>query len=105
MTSKPGFNIPKQCVVTGGSGFVGQRLVEMLVERGATRVVSFDKMPKPKGASDSPTIIYVEGDLTELGLDPTRLVPHSLRVGAQARSRCTLMSVGCSKAGGTPWEA
>jgi nucleoside-diphosphate-sugar epimerase len=28
--------------VTGGSGFVGRRLVEMLVERGASRVVSLD---------------------------------------------------------------
>eukprot|EP00420_Gonyaulax_spinifera_P029547 CAMPEP_0197879778 /NCGR_PEP_ID=MMETSP1439-20131203/7774_1 /TAXON_ID=66791 /ORGANISM="Gonyaulax spinifera, Strain CCMP409" /LENGTH=62 /DNA_ID=CAMNT_0043499305 /DNA_START=58 /DNA_END=243 /DNA_ORIENTATION=+ len=27
--------VPKRCVVTGGTGFVGQRLVEMLVERGA----------------------------------------------------------------------
>ena len=27
--------VPKTCVVTGSSGFVGQRLVEMLVERGA----------------------------------------------------------------------
>ena len=27
------------CVVTGGSGFVGQRLVEMLVERGAKKYV------------------------------------------------------------------
>ena len=33
---------PRVCVVTGGSGFVGQRLVEMLLERGAERVVSFD---------------------------------------------------------------
>ena len=46
----PGFrNIPLRCLVTGGSGFVGQRLVEMLVERGAKRVVSFDIAPKPKG--------------------------------------------------------
>ena len=27
--------VPKKCVVTGGLGFVGQRLVETLVERGA----------------------------------------------------------------------
>ena len=33
-------------VVTGGTGFVGQRLVEMLLERGAKRVVSFDIVPK-----------------------------------------------------------
>jgi len=32
----------KQFAVTGGSGFVGRRVVEMLVERGASRVVSFD---------------------------------------------------------------
>jgi FlaA1/EpsC-like NDP-sugar epimerase len=37
---------PKKCMVTGGTGFVGQRLVEMLVERGADRVVSFDIVPK-----------------------------------------------------------
>jgi uncharacterized protein YbjT (DUF2867 family) len=28
-----------KCAVTGGSGFVGRRLVEMLVEQGAARVV------------------------------------------------------------------
>ena len=38
---------PAVCVVTGGTGFVGQRLVEMLVERGAERVVSFDIVPPP----------------------------------------------------------
>lgn len=30
--------MPKRCVVTGGLGFVGQRLVETLVERGAEQV-------------------------------------------------------------------
>ena len=39
-----------RCCVTGGSGFVGQRLVEMLVERGAERVVSFDILPQPPTA-------------------------------------------------------
>jgi nucleoside-diphosphate-sugar epimerase len=63
--SKPGFdNIPAACCVTGGSGFVGQRLVEMLVERGCKRVVSFDISPKPKGAMENPKIEYVQGDLT-----------------------------------------
>jgi len=39
--------VPAHCVVTGSSGFVGQRLVEMLVERGAKTVVAFDIAPKP----------------------------------------------------------
>lgn len=39
--------VPKNCVVTGSSGFVGQRVVEMLIERGAQRVVAFDISPKP----------------------------------------------------------
>lgn len=49
-----------KCVVTGGSGFTGQRLVEMLVERGAARVVSFDIAPKPPGASEHPAIEYLQ---------------------------------------------
>lgn len=57
--------IPKSCVVTGGSGFVGQRLCEMLVERGCGRVVSFDISPKPKGALECPEIEYFRGDLTK----------------------------------------
>jgi len=44
---------------------VGQRLVEMLVERGAERVVSFDIAPKPKDALDDPRIVYMQGDLTK----------------------------------------
>lgn len=65
--TKPGFNAPRgaKCAVTGGSGFVGQRLVEMLVERGASKVISFDVLPKPKGASGSNKIEYVQGDLTD----------------------------------------
>lgn len=61
---KPGWNVPKTCLVTGGSGFVGQRLVEMLVERGAEHVVSFDISPKPKNAMESPNIKYIQGDIT-----------------------------------------
>ena len=30
--------VPGVCVVTGGTGFVGQRLVEMLAQRGAKKV-------------------------------------------------------------------
>jgi nucleoside-diphosphate-sugar epimerase len=66
-STAPGFTkIPKSCVVTGGSGFVGQRLVEMLVERGCQRVISFDIAPKPKDASSDPKITYIQGDITKI---------------------------------------
>lgn len=57
--------VPANCVVTGASGFVGQRLVEMLVERGAKRVVSFDILPQPPTAWQDPRIEYVQGDLRD----------------------------------------
>ena len=47
---------------------MGRRLVEMLAERGAKRVVSFDVAPKPKGAKDAINgckIDYVQADLTK----------------------------------------
>eukprot|EP01041_Mallomonas_annulata_P008786 gene8786-18173_t len=61
-----GFNVPKRCAVTGGSGFVGQRLVEMLVERGAEFVVSFDISPKPRDCLERPEISYIKGDITKI---------------------------------------
>ncbi|KAF8277861.1 NAD(p)-dependent steroid dehydrogenase-like protein [Trypanosoma cruzi] len=59
--------VPQVCVVTGGTGFVGMRLVEMLVERGAERVVSFDIVPveKTAGAWRHPSIQYVVGDIAD----------------------------------------
>lgn len=57
-------NFPTNCLVTGGGGFVGQRLVEMLVERGATNVVAFDIAPKPANALNQPEVRYIQGDLT-----------------------------------------
>ena len=57
--------VPAHCVVTGGTGFVGQRLVEMLIERGAERVIAFDIVPKPEGAWDHPNITYVVGDIRD----------------------------------------
>eukprot|EP00927_Polykrikos_kofoidii_P065363 TRINITY_DN6111_c0_g2_i1.p1 TRINITY_DN6111_c0_g2~~TRINITY_DN6111_c0_g2_i1.p1 ORF type:complete len:400 (+),score=59.42 TRINITY_DN6111_c0_g2_i1:140-1339(+) len=55
--------VPANCVVTGGNGFVGSRLVEMLVERGAKRVVSFDIIPRPAGSWEHASIVHVQGDL------------------------------------------
>ncbi|KDO32095.1 hypothetical protein SPRG_03315 [Saprolegnia parasitica CBS 223.65] len=58
--------VPSVCVVTGGTGFVGQRVVEMLVERGATKVISFDIVPKPaSGFWEHPSIEYVVGDIAD----------------------------------------
>ncbi|CCW71228.1 unnamed protein product [Phytomonas sp. Hart1] len=58
--------VPKRCVVTGGTGFVGTRLVEMLIERGAEHVISFDIVPKEKGIGiwDHPSISYIVADIT-----------------------------------------
>ena len=56
--------LPQNCTVTGGMGFVGRRLVEMLVERGAERVVAFDIAPKPADAGDDQRIVWMQGDLT-----------------------------------------
>lgn len=49
-TTKAGFQSPKDCnaIVTGSSGFVGARLVEMLLERGAKTVIAFDLVAPSK---------------------------------------------------------
>ena len=57
--------VPALCIITGGTGFVGLRLVEMLVERGAQKVVSFDIVPPPKNAWQHPNIEYRIGDITD----------------------------------------
>jgi len=58
--------------VTGGSGFVGRRLVEMLVERGASKVVSFDIAPvnpdpllQVLNEEQLAKVDYVVGDITK----------------------------------------
>lgn len=59
--------VPRKCVVTGGTGFVGTRLVEMLIERGAEKVVSFDIVPMEKAVlawADS-RIEYIVGDISK----------------------------------------
>ncbi|EDQ92651.1 uncharacterized protein MONBRDRAFT_13409 [Monosiga brevicollis MX1] len=61
-----GDSVPAHCCVTGGTGFVGQRLVEMLLERGAKRVVSFDIVPPPKAHWEHPNVEYVIGDICDV---------------------------------------
>lgn len=56
---------PRVCLVTGGTGFVGQRLVEMLVERGAERVISFDIVPPHDNCWKHEAIEYVVGDISD----------------------------------------
>ena len=53
------------CVVTGGSGFVGSRLVEMLVERGAASVKSFDLAGAPEFSKPDPKVTFVQGNITD----------------------------------------
>lgn len=53
------------CVVTGSTGLCGQRLVEMLIERGARKVVAFDFAPKPADALASERVQYVKGDICD----------------------------------------
>ena len=52
--SNPGFEtIPgSRCLVTGSSGLVGSRLMEMLLERGAKSVVGFDLRKPPEGVEE-----------------------------------------------------
>ncbi len=57
--------VPDVCVVTGGTGFVGTRLVEMLVERGAARVVSLDIVPPPEDVWRHPNVEWRIGNITD----------------------------------------
>ena len=61
--------VPKRCVVTGGTGFVGLRLVEMLVERGADKVISFDIVPPPANAWTHPKIEWRIGDICDKSVE------------------------------------
>ena len=66
-SEKPEFqnSVPKVCAVTGGTGFVGARLVEMLVERGAEKVRCLDIVPPPASAWKDPRIEYIVGDICD----------------------------------------
>lgn len=51
----------KKCLVTGGSGFVGRHIVELLLEVGS-QVTVFDVI-EPKPEDRLPTVTYIKGDL------------------------------------------
>ena len=72
---------PKRCMVTGGTGFVGQRLVEMLVERGAERVVSFDIVPKCvlRACGRAPRTCRLQGEGEGVGVGAIPGVPAGER--------------------------
>jgi len=57
--------VPAVCAVTGGTGFVGARLVEMLIERGAKLVRCLDIVPPPPAAWRDPRIEYIVGDICD----------------------------------------
>ena len=65
---------PRVCLVTGGNGVVGQRLVEILLEKGSELVISFDIIPPVRDSSSpfyssaisDPRMRFVQGDLTRI---------------------------------------
>ena len=57
--------VPAVCAVTGGTGFVGARLVEVLIERGAKEVRVLDVVPPPMHSWTDPRITYEVGSICD----------------------------------------
>eukprot|EP01084_Bolivina_argentea_P276663 472106_1 len=56
---------PKKCVVTGGNGMVGRRLITMLLERGTEYVVSIDIVAPPNDKNIDKRIKWIQADITD----------------------------------------
>jgi UDP-glucose 4-epimerase len=59
----------KKFLVTGGSGFVGSHLVDLLVEQGASEVAVFDKAIRAENlaaARERGKVTLLEGDVTDV---------------------------------------
>ena len=51
----------KTVLVTGGAGFVGRRLVEMAIQRGAVKAISLDiRVPELEATTKSGKKVYLE---------------------------------------------
>ena len=59
------FPAPPTCLVTGGSGMVGRRVIELLLERGAQRVVCFDLCAPAAQRLHHSKVEYVIGDICD----------------------------------------
>ncbi|MES1247555.1 MAG: NAD-dependent epimerase/dehydratase family protein [Actinomycetota bacterium] len=60
----------KRYLITGGSGFVGSHLVDLLVDAGAAEIVVFDKVVRDENLADARAaggnVTVVEGDVTDV---------------------------------------
>jgi len=54
------------CIVTGGSGFVGRRMVRELVATDKYAVRVFDLNPPPESDAFSSDVVFIQGDLTNV---------------------------------------
>jgi UDP-glucose 4-epimerase len=56
----------KRFLVTGGSGFIGSRVVERLLEEDVAEVVAFDASPRPEALPDDDRLHVVQGDVRDV---------------------------------------
>lgn len=64
MTHNPSQDLGPLCLVTGGAGYLGSRLVQALVDRGL-RVRAFDRRPLDGPLARHPSVELVVGDLRD----------------------------------------